>query len=484
MPITRADREPIDQVDLLVVGSGPVGAAVAATVSRLRPGARILIVEVGAAVTEPLGASLRDLPAAERERLDQSCVDPLSAALEQQATATRGLQSVGLRACVGGMASIWSAAVPRPLRWEVPDLVPWPEMVRRLGHAERLLGVAGAAAGHELSAVLKPSAVLDLRARLVCFATAAGRRLGPRRLPAAEVRRGSRSVPAGTETILRGVTRRVILRDRSLCRRLHLDVTGRVRSAEIVDLASGAAFTTAVRAVAVAGNAFRTPQLLWVSEVRPAALGRHLHEHPMVNARGLLSGPAQARPPTPDADVDGPVLGRTWLPSGEAGGHAHGQILHLPPRTGAAGSVVLGWYIAQDVTADNRLAFDAGLGDDPFGMPVPRVIYRRSLGDDARIGAATAEMRRLHEAGLVEFDVAGAPAATVRGLSRHFLGTTRMGRSADESVCDDSGRVWGNLNLFVCGTGVIGWPSSCNPTLTGMAHACRAGEEITRLLAA
>lgn len=472
----QADRLPVGHVDLLIVGSGPVGAAVAATVSRLRPGASVLIVEAGAAVTEPPGGSLRAVPAAERERLDRSCVDPLTAALEGQACGSQGLQSIGLRSCVGGMSSIWSAAVPRPLPWEVPDLLLWPEMVRRLVQAERLLRVPVATADRE------PRVVLDLRARLTYFGTAAGRRIGPRRLPAAEVREGGRSVPAGTATVMRGVTKRAVLRDRSLCRRLHLDAAGRVLSAEIVDLRSGTAFTTSVRAVAVAGNAFRTPQLLWASHVRPAALGRHLHEHPMVNARGVV--PGRVRLPAPEPDLNGAVLGRTWLPSGEAGERPHGQILHLLSRTGTADSVVLGWYVAQEVTADNRLVFDAGLGDDPFGLPIPRVDYRRSPGDDARVSAATAEMQRLHAAGVVEFDAAGAPLATIRGLSRHFLGTTRMGRSSDDSVCDGSGRVWGHPNLFVGGTGVIGWPTSCNPTLTAMAHACRAGEEISTLLGA
>jgi choline dehydrogenase-like flavoprotein len=482
VPITRTERRPIGEVDLLVVGSGPVGATVAATVSRLRPSARILILDAGATVTDPPGANLRGLPAAEQWRLDQGNVDPLSFALERQATSTHGLQSVGLRNCVGGMGSIWSAAVPRPLPWEVPDLVPWPEMTRRLDHAERLLGLASS------PVVPEPALVRDLRVNLACISAVEGRRLRPRRLPGAEVRRGGRVVPAGTATILGAAGRRTTLSDRSLCRRLCVDAAGRVRSAEIVDVTSGEAFTMRMRAVAVAANTFRTPQLLWASGIRPAALGRHLHEHPMVNAHGLLPRPTSARPPRRHAHSDVAILGRTWLPGGQAGGHAHGQVLHLgaqverlDPHAGSA--VVLGWYVAQDVDPNNRLDFGNGPGDDGFGMPVPRVMYRQSRLDDARIGAAVAEMRRLHDAGVVELSGDGAPRVAVRGLSRHFLGTIRMGRSAHDSVCDDTGRVWGHPNLFVCGTGVIGWPTACNPTLTAMAHACRTGEEITMLLA-
>lgn len=475
MPVARTDRRPIRFVDVLIVGSGPVGAAVAATISLLRPNASILIVDAGATLTDPPGGSLRDLPSGERERLDQSCIDPLTEALEAQATATRGLQSVGLRMCVGGMSSIWSAAVPRPSRWEVPDLVPWPEMARRLDQAEHLLNMANPTSEPE------PRAVVDLRARLADFGRAAGWSVGPRRLPAAEVFNGGRRVPAGTSTVLRRVTRRTALRDASLCRRLHIDRKGNVRSAEIVDLRVGSSFTTLVGAVAVAGNAFRTPQLLWASHIRSAALGRYLHEHPMVNARGVAHGPRGQWRTEPNSDVD--VLGRTWIPSGEGGERPHGQVLHLRPSIGVAGSVVvLGWYVAQDVTPDNRLDFDGGLGDDPLGMPVPRVSYQRSLGDNQRVAAAATDMRSLHISGLIEFAGAEAPLMAVRGLSRHFLGSTRMGQSPEDSVCDSSGRVWGHGNLFVAGTGVIGWPTSSNPTLTAIAHAYRAGEEIATLL--
>jgi choline dehydrogenase-like flavoprotein len=408
----------------------------------------------------------------------------LSIAVERQATAHEGIQSVGLRTCVGGMGSIWSGAVPRPRRWEVPDLIPWPEMARRLGTAERLLGVK------EMPSVPEPAAVHDVRARLAFFAAHEGRLERPRRLPMAEVRRGGRSVPTATATIL-AAGHSIVLRDLSVCRQLVVDDAGRVRSAEIVDLASGASFITKVRSVAVAGNAFRTPQLLWVSGIRPATLGRYLHEHPMINARGWLprTTSARRRPGLAvEVDVHGAADGRTWLPSGDAGRHAHGQVLHLPAPAGTAdahtgSAVVLSWYVSQEVEQGNRLDFGAGLEDDQFGMRVPRVAYHRSARDHARVAAAAAEMQRLNGAGLIEFCPDGAPTAAVRGLSRHFLGTTRMGRTPSDSVCDETGRVWGHPNLFVCGTGVIGWPTSCNPTLTAVAHAFRTAEEIIQLLA-
>lgn len=484
MTARSAERRPPREVDLLVVGSGPVGASVAATVARLRPGTSILVVDAGASLTEPAGSSLRGLSPQRRRRLDRSAVDLLSALMEGQATTHEGLASVGLRTCVGGMASIWSAAVPRPMPWETPDVMSGVELGRRLDQAERVVGTGA-------SKVPEPELVLRTRARLAAFADAEGRGAGVRRMPTAEVHRRGRSVPTGVVGVLGPARRAVLLRDRSLCRQVHVD-GGRARSAEIVDLPTGAVRRVGVRTVAVAGNAFRTPQLLWASGVRPAALGRHLHEHPMVNAVAVVPVRGASRPP-PGPELHDRVVGRSWLPSGPTGGWAHAQVVHLTAsadpcrpdrRRNGPAELLLGWYVAQDVEPDNRLDFDAALGDDQFALPVPRVHYRLSPGDHRRIDDAVAELLRVEDAGFAAFVDGGRPTVAPRGMSRHFLGTTRMGWSAHDSVCDESGRVWGCRNLFVAGTGVIGWPTSCNPTLTAMAHACRAGEEIARLLEA
>ena len=117
VPAARREPRPPAEVDVLVVGTGPVGAAVAAVLARLRPRARVLLIDAGTAVTDPPGTSLRALPPAERARVDAAAVDDLSAGMEGQATRSEGLASVGLRTCVGGMASLWSGAVPRPRRW-------------------------------------------------------------------------------------------------------------------------------------------------------------------------------------------------------------------------------------------------------------------------------------------------------------------------------------------------------------------------------
>src|SRR5205823_11233387 len=121
------------------------------------------------------------------------------------------------------------------------------------------------------------------------------------------------------------------LRAETICRRLVTD-GARVVAAEVEHLATGRRERLTARTFFVACDALRTPQLLWASGIRPAALGRYLNDHTQVICGVKLDAAliklddevGSARRAGGD-----PTVGVFWVPY-SAGRHPfHGQVMHL-----------------------------------------------------------------------------------------------------------------------------------------------------------
>ncbi|MGZ4150650.1 MAG: hypothetical protein ACXVQJ_11450 [Actinomycetota bacterium] len=146
------------KVDLLVVGSGPVGATFARVVSELLPDARILMVDAGPVLTDPPGLNLKNLddedalrrarelsqgpPEAARGDAGIPAVDGTITA--RQGThlvdpAGAGMPAAAMSTCVGGMGAHWTCATPRPYGSERVPFIPAHELESALEAAERLL---------------------------------------------------------------------------------------------------------------------------------------------------------------------------------------------------------------------------------------------------------------------------------------------------------------------------------------------------------
>jgi choline dehydrogenase-like flavoprotein len=260
--------------------------------------------------------------------------------------------------------------------------------------------------------------------------------------------------------------------------------------------ASGAPpFDIGADAVVVAADALRTPQVLWASGIRPAALGRYLNDQPQVVAAAFVDGVEAAATGSGEAGEDQRDLltGVTWLPFDDAAGRPyHGQIMQMDASPiligGDAGAdprpvVGIGIFATKEPLPDDRVVIDE-TRPDAFGLPGIRIEYELTERDRDAINGAMDLAARVAKA-VGEYIPDGEPRLLPAGTSIHYQGTVRMGPSDDgTSVCDTDSRVWGTANVYVGGNGVIPTATACNPTLTSVALAVRAARRIAAELGA
>jgi choline dehydrogenase-like flavoprotein len=490
------------KVDLLVVGSGPVGSTFARRVAQLVPEARILMVDAGPVLTDPPGLNLKNLEdEAELARARERSQGPSEAArgdagipaVEGTITARQGthlvdpappgMPAAAMSTCVGGMGAHWTCATPRPHGSERIPFVPAAELDSALAAAEGLLGTTTMAFAESPQGA-------GIRARLASVFDSElpeGRKVGILPVAGREAD-GGRVIWTGVDTILAPLLEdaRFELRPETICRRL-LTGGSRVDGAVLEHLPSGTTETMQAAVVVVAADALRTPQLLWASGIRPAALGSHLTEHPLAFAIVVVD--PEIVPPLTQSRTRrlDPVMSVITVPFSEPAHPFHAQVMHVEripfPLPGLeqveapAGFATMGWGTRKWPRADDRIEF-SDARSDAFGMPGMTIHYEltpRELAEQERV------LGNLERAGaaLGTFPPGGGPRVMPNGSSLHYMGTFRMGESDDgTSVCDALSRVWRFDNLFVGGNGVIPTANACNPTLTSVALAIRSCERV------
>ncbi len=497
-------------VDVAIVGSGPTGAAYARILSEQAPDATIAMFEVGPTVSEPAGAHVKNIEDPDRRAEAQRRSEgpgagaptvsspgavksgerrarPGTYLLEDgyRAEGEDGLPVVAFSSNVGGMAAHWTGACPRPGGSERIGFLS--DLDALLDEADRLLGVTTDAFD------AAPFTAL-VRERLAA-AVDEGREEKARvqRMPLAVHRReDGRLVWSGSDVVLGDVTRanpHFTLFDESLVTRV-LVTDGQARGVEVRDLRTGESREVSARFVVVAADALRTPQLLWASGVRPAALGRTLNDQTQVVYATRLRD--VELPEGTQVAASGTLAeqsGVSWVPFTDEMPF-HGQIMQLDASPlplaeddpAVPGSIVgLGLFCAKDLQWDDRVDF-SDVEQDAYGMPAMQVHYTLTAADDAVLERARTEIVELAKA--VGEPLGDHPFTMPLGASLHYQGTTRMGETDDgTSVCDPDSQVWGVQGLYVAGNGVIPTATACNPTLTGVALAVRGARSIASALA-
>jgi pyranose oxidase len=515
---------------IAVVGSGPIGSAYARLLLESLPTARVVMFEAGPQLTAIAGESVRNIADPdEKERarelsqgpqagsFRESLGIPSSAVVEGMFTARGGTHlldfggtgsahaasfpAAAASTNVGGMGAHWTCATPRPSFSERVAFIADTEWEDLVAEAARLLHVQNTAfADSGVGAAIRSLLAEE-------FAGELPEGFGPSTLPVSGDPQPDGSMRwAGADVVLgplidqeSPLAERFELRELSLVRRIdHSD--GKATGVTVEDLRSHKVYSLPADLVVVAADAFRSPQLLWASGIRPRALGHFLTEHPVVISTVALDAVSMRRFAT-DEQLDeelerrsvnpaDPVAAVNRIPFSEPGHPFSLQVMYaenppfqLDPAHPSAGNrwgyVNMGYGMRKQPRFEDGITFDDG-ELDYRGFPNMTMSYELTEHEQSEIADATGRLRR---AGGALGSFVAEPRLLPNGSSLHYQGTMRMGESDDgTSVADPYSRVWGYENLVVGGNALIPTATTMNPTLMSVAIAVRGARKAAEQL--
>ncbi|WP_169923382.1 GMC oxidoreductase [Paramicrobacterium agarici] len=384
------------------------------------------------------------------------------------------------------MGAHWSCACPAPGEGELIPFIPPDEFAHDFAAGYRLLSVTQRAFDDSELAMGVQTAI---GAKFDSFVKRPVQAMPLALTPDADGRLGFAGTEKLLERLLASPSERFELRANTLATSLVRE-GDRVVGVQLRNLVSGEEYRVSSGHVFVAADAYRTPQLMYASGIRPQALGRYVNDHLDARSfvqlddrfRELARGESEASAGGLDRDA-----GVTWIPYDRENFPFSVQVMqldaspialdeHASPWPGSYVGVVL--FGCKDLDTRDRIGF-SDRETDAYGMPALRIHYQLNDRDHATVHNMMGAHENIRDA-LGSF-VGGGPALLQDGASYHIMGSVRMGETDDgASVCDSFGRVWGVDGLSVGGNGVIPTPTACNPTATSVALAVRAAAHIAQ----
>lgn len=509
--------------DVLIVGSGPIGATFARLLSEQVPEAKIIMVDLGPRLSKKSGQHIKNI-LDEKQREEAQIKSqgphqeayPLITVAERANAAQKGhlslemlaragthlvtdnledlaknqMPAASLSSNLGGMGAHWTCACPRPGNAERIPFIPEEEHDKAFAKAEELLCVSQ----NTFADSPEGLAIMKILGGVFNEKLAPDRQV--QRMPlACKTDENGGQYWVGSDVILgelaeAGLQSNFEIRSETLCRKLiHED--GTITGAVLEHLPTGEQEEIKAKIVIVAADALRTPQLLWASGIRPRALGHYLNEHPFiftfVELREDLVDTSVAKMYDKNNRTE-PTIGVFWVPFDAPNHPFHGQIMHMdvsPLKIETHGNpkhiVGLGWGCLKESRYEDHIVFSEDK-NDYLGMPKMNFKFSLTAKDKETIAEAM-EIQSQAAAAFGKVIKEGEQTLMPPGTSLHYEGTTRMGEKNDgTSVCDSFSQVWEFDNLFVGGNGVIPVATTSNPTLTSVAMAVRACEKIVNKL--
>jgi choline dehydrogenase-like flavoprotein len=510
------------ETDVLIIGSGPVGAAYARMIHDALPDINIMMIDLGPKVSDRIGQHVKNITDPKAQEKAQMLSQgpkkepyPMISVAERAIAAQKGelkpeylaragthlvtenpgdlrksdMPAASLSSNLGGMGIHWTCACPRPGNEEKIPFIPEAELEAAFVKAEELLCVTQNA----FPQTEESKSILRVLNEALGTDHSPNRQAQPMPVACKTDEQGNRYW-SGPDVILENVidSPNFELRSETICRRLIVSNDGEQKSnirhyisgAIIEHLPSKTQETIHAKIVITACDALRTPQLLWASGIRLKALGHYLNEHPFIFTFVELNPKSQIA----NRKSQDPVVGVFWVPFDAPNHPFHGQIMHMdmsPMKTTVDEPdkhiVGLGWGCIKQLSYDDQIIFSE-TEKDYFGMPQMSFKYKFSEEDKAAIKAAKRFQSKV--AALFGKEIKdGQQTLMPPGSSLHYEGTTRMGTDNDgTSVCDTYSKVWDYDNLYVGGNGVIPNATTSNPTLTSVAMAVRSSEKIILIL--
>ena len=522
-----------NKFDVCVIGSGAAGGTLAAELARA--GATVALIEAGTR-RDPAKLHTHSWP---YERLKPE-VPPVTADSRKEPVDYTGDRvSVSRGRVLGGRTTHWNAVSLRFSRddfreWSVNGVEEnWPisyeELAPYYDRAERMMVVCGTKENLEVlpdgkfirplrlrcSEKILGRAAEKLRMRVIPVRKALATEPGHGRLPchhcghcmqgcgvAAIFNTAEHVIPQALKT------GRLTVRSGWMARELLTDEEGQVRAAAVFHRESREPGEIHADVFAVCGGNIESARLLLNSRSRhfPNGLannndvvGRYLHGHVVAEVHGYLKDFVGVKPFNQDGAIDHAYIPR-FAPLRQprhAGGfgiqlnvRSYMKPHHAPRVTGygkafkkrvrelhPAHTSAIG-YGKVMAHPHNRLTLHPSR-KDAYGLPVPQVNFRWCPNDLEMYHEMLQTCRDIYEAAGVAF--MNEPRDGPAGFAAHDVGCVRMGEDPKTSVLNRFNQAREVKNLFVIdGSSFTTFPEK-NPTLTIVALAIRAAENIMTL---